>query len=146
MTRRRLCGMVMAIWGKWQVSSYAVCCGLSALEEDSRVSVTPRCSDGTRPVEGNQDPQAPFFELRFADLLITVQCPPYQLAGAGMTISGTLSVLAQSLTGSESDMAVPSWAARGHGRGWKAKGYWSAGSSRKQGSVWHGGFTLRKSR
>ncbi|MET7353926.1 hypothetical protein [Streptomyces mirabilis] len=39
-----------------------------------------------------QSPPAPFFELRFAELLITLQRPPYRLACAAMTIAGAVSV------------------------------------------------------
>jgi hypothetical protein len=56
------------------------------------MSVTPIRSDDKQPVERDQDPQPPFFELRFAELRITVQRPPYRLAGTVMAIAGALSV------------------------------------------------------
>ena len=58
------------------------------------MSVTPIRSNGIQPSEQDeqQPPPAPFFELRFAELRITLQRPPYRLAGALMTIAGTVSV------------------------------------------------------
>jgi hypothetical protein len=58
------------------------------------MSVTPIRSHDTQPSEDDQQqpPPAPFFELRFAELRITLQRPPYRLAGAVMTVAGAVSV------------------------------------------------------
>lgn len=58
------------------------------------MSVTPIRSHDSQPPEHDeqQSPPAPFFELRFAELRVTLQRPPYRLAGALMTVAGALSV------------------------------------------------------
>jgi hypothetical protein len=58
------------------------------------MSVTPIRSHDTEPSERDQQQPAPapFFELRFAELRITLQRPPYRLAGALTTIAGAASV------------------------------------------------------
>ncbi|MFE9769453.1 hypothetical protein ACFYPC_33875 [Streptomyces sp. NPDC005808] len=58
------------------------------------MSVTPIRSNDLHPSEHDQQqpPPDPFFELRFAELRITLQRPPYRLAGALMTVAGAVSV------------------------------------------------------
>ncbi|MER5226324.1 hypothetical protein [Streptomyces flaveus] len=58
------------------------------------MSVTPIRSNDTQSSDDEQQrlPPAPFFELRFAELRITLQRPPYRLAGALMTVAGAVSV------------------------------------------------------
>ncbi|MFD8767161.1 hypothetical protein ACFV03_51175 [Streptomyces mirabilis] len=58
------------------------------------MTVTPIRPSHEQSVEPDrQPPQAePFFELRFAELRITVQWPPYRLIGALATGASALSV------------------------------------------------------
>ncbi|WP_329550612.1 hypothetical protein [Streptomyces sp. NBC_00696] len=58
------------------------------------MSVTPIRSYEIQSSERDQQQPrpAPFFELRFAEWRITLQRPPYRLAGALMTFAGTVSV------------------------------------------------------
>ncbi|MEU9959760.1 hypothetical protein [Streptomyces sp. NPDC050982] len=58
------------------------------------MSATPICPHDTQSSDDDQQqlPPAPFFELRFAELRITLQRPPFRLAGTLMTVAGAVSV------------------------------------------------------
>jgi hypothetical protein len=56
------------------------------------MSVTPIRSTDPQPSAPELPEPPPFFELRFAELRITLQRPPYRLAGALMTVTGAVSL------------------------------------------------------
>ena len=65
----------------------------STPEEDSAHVRDPDPVQRQQPSEHDQPhPPTPSFELRFAELRITLQRPPYRLAGALMTVAGAVSV------------------------------------------------------
>jgi hypothetical protein len=67
-------------------------------ERTSRLGHRPEALSADPPflttvgTDAQPAPPEPFFELRFAELRITLQRPPYKLMGALMTGAGAVSV------------------------------------------------------